>query len=706
MNQSCINRTLTLFSLAILVTSSLDAQWQQIGPYGGTVQCLLADSGNLFAGTYGGGVFFSSNNGANWTQVNSGLSNSSDITALINNGNTVFAAAGFSVFASTNNGGNWKLASTGLPNSYINCFTVKDSITFAGTSSNGVYLSTNSGLSWVAANNGITSGSEVYSLIVSGGNILAATDNGLFLSINNGASWSKVNPSLPANNFVTSFTNMGGNLFAGTNYGDVIVSSNNGLNWKMTSKLGVNQANVSCLASIGNYLFAGTDNFYSTFSSTGVYFSIDTGKTWSSANTNLPFTSGLNDAGYSGIKSLVVNGSSLFSAVGDNGVYISTNDGANWKQDNNGLNDNYVVCLASVGGNLFAGTNASNLYITKNSGATWTAINDSAMHDGLTTTALALEGNNLYASTAYDVYSSPDSGVTWTFASKGLSGWPISFAAVGINLFAGTSGNGVFLSTNNGASWTLQTGTVVSGGQMADVLALVEIGGKLIAGTADSWDKGALISTDNGDTWTESNSGLPGSTAVYSFFVYGSNLFAGTSSGICISTNYGLSWKVLANSISARSFVLSGSAIFTCSSNGVYYSVDNGVNWTQMNSGLTNTDVTCLAVVGNNLFAGTLSSSAFVYDISGITTSVYNFKSPELQASIYPNPGKDRIYVTSNSIERQQLQVFDPTGNLLISENMENGKTIIDANSLTQGVYSVCLTSEFERITKKLVIVK
>ena len=37
----------------------------------------LAVSGtNLFAGTYGGGVFLSTNNGTNWTAVNNGLTNS------------------------------------------------------------------------------------------------------------------------------------------------------------------------------------------------------------------------------------------------------------------------------------------------------------------------------------------------------------------------------------------------------------------------------------------------------------------------------------------------------------------------------------------------------------------------------------------------------------------------------------------------------
>lgn len=67
-------RTILMF---LLVPLSLCAQnfWEQTnGPVGGTVTALATNSnGDLFAGTDGGGVFRSTDNGNSWFQINFGL---------------------------------------------------------------------------------------------------------------------------------------------------------------------------------------------------------------------------------------------------------------------------------------------------------------------------------------------------------------------------------------------------------------------------------------------------------------------------------------------------------------------------------------------------------------------------------------------------------------------------------------------------------
>ena len=59
---------------------SLDEQWRQLGAgqnglsTGNGINALLATSGGaIFAGSYGDGVFRSTDNGDNWTPVNTGL---------------------------------------------------------------------------------------------------------------------------------------------------------------------------------------------------------------------------------------------------------------------------------------------------------------------------------------------------------------------------------------------------------------------------------------------------------------------------------------------------------------------------------------------------------------------------------------------------------------------------------------------------------
>jgi photosystem II stability/assembly factor-like uncharacterized protein len=57
-------------------------QWEQLGPYGGTVSCLKSDGkGWVYAGIYTSGVFRSANGGRTWEPINMGLP-AGEITAL------------------------------------------------------------------------------------------------------------------------------------------------------------------------------------------------------------------------------------------------------------------------------------------------------------------------------------------------------------------------------------------------------------------------------------------------------------------------------------------------------------------------------------------------------------------------------------------------------------------------------------------------
>jgi hypothetical protein len=92
----------------------------------------------------------------------------------------------------------------------------------------------------------------------------------------------------------------------------------------------------------------------------------------------------------------------------------------------------------------------------------------------------------------------------------------------GSNLFAETGG-GVFLSTNNGTSWT----AVNNGLTNPSVLSFAVNDSNLFAGT---FGGGVFLSTTNGTGWTAVNTGLM-NTFVCALAVNGTNLFAGTSNG-------------------------------------------------------------------------------------------------------------------------------------------------------------------------------
>jgi hypothetical protein len=154
------------------------------------VRALAISGTNLFAGADNGGlgdrpsgVILSTDNGASWTEVNNGLTN----TRV------------YSLAVGLNEAGG--------------------TILFAGTWGGGVFRSTDDGTSWTAVSNGLTDGRIPCLVIdanrVSGRALFAGTGAGVFLSTDDGTVWKEVNDAL-ANPFIYALAVRGTNLFAGT----------------------------------------------------------------------------------------------------------------------------------------------------------------------------------------------------------------------------------------------------------------------------------------------------------------------------------------------------------------------------------------------------------------------------------------------------------------------------------------------------------
>lgn len=95
--------TILFFSTALLFgllfNSTANSQtWEQTnGPYGGDIKSLaINSSGDIFAGTRGGGVFRSIDNGDNWTE--SGLTDTYILAIAINSSDHIFAGTVNGVF--------------------------------------------------------------------------------------------------------------------------------------------------------------------------------------------------------------------------------------------------------------------------------------------------------------------------------------------------------------------------------------------------------------------------------------------------------------------------------------------------------------------------------------------------------------------------------------------------------------------------------
>ena len=88
----------------------------------------------------------------------------------------------------------------------------------------------------------------------------------------------------------------------------------------------------------------------------------------------------------------------------------------------------------------------------------------------------------------------------WEPINKNLFGGDIiSLASNDSCLFAGTTGHGIFVSTDKGYSWSQ------NGLEFTSVTSIQIIGKKIFAATIDA---GIFLSTDNGKSWVAKNNGL------------------------------------------------------------------------------------------------------------------------------------------------------------------------------------------------------
>jgi hypothetical protein len=194
--------------------------------------------------------------------VNNGLPANKNYTAIAVSGNNIFAATyGKGIYLSSNNGQLWTAVNSGLANTYVMSLIIHGDTLFAGTVLGPVYRSLNNGGSWDTVNTGIPANLTVTSFAISGNYIFAGTGHGeVYISSNNGNSWANWDTTgLSGTGDVNALVINNNNIFAGTWNGGVRVSSDIGVTWT-ADNTGLTDTIVRALAISGNYIFAGTDS--------------------------------------------------------------------------------------------------------------------------------------------------------------------------------------------------------------------------------------------------------------------------------------------------------------------------------------------------------------------------------------------------------------------------------------------------------------
>lgn len=189
-------------------------------------------------------------------------------------------------------------------------------------------------------------------------------------------------------------------------------------------------------------------------------------------------------------------------------------------------------------------------------------------------------------------------------------------------VFAGTMENGVFMSTDEGATWSEAN----HGIERRNVQTLVNKDGDLYAGTTDN---GVYFSSDNGATWTNRSNGL-GEVYINSLFASAAGIYASTGEEVYFTSNKGVTWTKASAGIpftyAVYSWAQVGNTVYAGTyANGLYQSTDGGGTWTLVSGFPSGTSAYVYSMVsnGNDIWAGSFGGIRHSSD-GGVTWSVTN----------------------------------------------------------------------------------
>jgi len=527
--------------------------------------------------------------------------------------------------------------------------------------------------SWSIA--GSPSGGWVGKLIVdpsTPSTLYTLSSSGVYKSTDSGGSWSVILPRLdqpedmaidplhPATLYVASGASEG--------VATIVKTTDGGATWT-DADTGIGQIEGSEPDAIFGITVDPVDEgtLYATALNTGVYKSTDGGAHWHTINTGLGGLIGGSLEGfiypvavdpanpqilYFGTQVAGPNGGA-FADQALSGIFRSTDGGAHWTQrlDHQGVT--YIVPDPSNPATVYAGGPwvstdsgdtwspmsgpvyqvlvvdpsdslhmwgndfATGVYETTDGGTTW---NPASLGSGISAATVAMDPvtpANVYAATNWGVFKSADSGATWAAANQGLHNVVVDQMLEGKDgiVYLASGGNGIYKSADQGVTWAQvgaasgPTGSLPTAGD--DVTVLVQdpkANSTLYAGTTG----GIYMTTDGGDSWSETDSGVPGGGYTLGLAMdpeVPTTLYAATDrdgAGVYKSIDGGTTWNASGTGLkisSAGGFqalavdphhsdVVYAGAFAT----GLYKSTDGGASWQADDGAIGVTDIWAIAV--------------------------------------------------------------------------------------------------------------
>ncbi|MBI5476974.1 MAG: T9SS type A sorting domain-containing protein [Ignavibacteriales bacterium] len=396
-------------------------------------------------------------------------------------------------------------------------------------------------------------------------------------------------------------------------------------------------------------------------------------------------------------------------------MFSVTTQYAQWTQS--GLNGQIVRTINVDGNKIFAGTD-NGTYLSIDNSSSWTSLNNSPMSASTQVMAIVHNGNTMIAGTwGQGIFISVDNGTNWSCSYPNYNFSVNSLALCNDGSILIGAG-GVWRSTDDGTSWA----------QTSDqglINAITINGVEVFIG--EGQNSGISRSTDNGVTWLDWNNALTRGRAVRSLGRCGGYIFAGffsegvyrtaTGDSNWIAVNSGLPDNGAGGVPTITAFLTHGNNIFVgIAGSGMFLSTNYGSSWGPVNDGLTSINIRSLAIYDTLLLTGTYEGGVWFRPLPQMVTDVEKENSTPTDFALlqnYPNPFNPNTNISYHLPTQSYvtLKVFDLLGReaaSLVNEVEEAGyKTVwFDANGLSSGMYYYRLKAGRNSETKKLLLLK
>jgi hypothetical protein len=338
----------------------------------------------------------------------------------------------------------------------------------------------------------------------------------LFITTTVSAQWHRLlSPPAPGPNVVVTSPDLK-QILAGTSDGLWQASQIDGP-WTLVGFRGLN------ISAVGDFVFSGQGNVLFVSNGTGLYRSIDSGKSWSS--------------------------------VLSQNVFAITQDGIN-------------ITVA------ISGYDTVNTFLRSSDvGQTWktfAAAPPAAKHGFSFLQFYSAPQYSFAVSVDFKLWRLPRSGGTWQ--STGYTDPEInSITSFNNTIFVGALGH-VYLSTDFGASWIEPLGYGLD--TTRDFINALAVNGLTMVGSTND---GLIVSTDGGRNWVHTIH----ATDINALSFTAGNFLMSTGSGLYASTD-GLAWhfvSIPSQAFAIRDIVTSKGFVFARTGSAIYQSSDRGRSW-------------------------------------------------------------------------------------------------------------------------------